>query len=531
MSEPEGLDADLLIERYLAGQLTPEEAERLLQLLQATPELGAGLLDQLAVDALLRDVAHADRQISDVPRHSRPPWSRTRRIATWVAGIAASVLLILLVGERVLQGRRGAPATTTNEVEATTTAVAVLTRTVQAQWAEGSEAPHTGALLVPGELKLEAGLAQIEFFSGARVVLEGPAEFRLVSTNEGFCRLGRLTAEVPPQAQGFRVGTPQQDVVDRGTSFGVEVRAAGSEVHVFKGKVELHEKDAKREDLGEGEATAVEGGQRRRVAANAAVFVSAAELDQRVADAERRWRNGWRATGEKLNGDPSLIARFDFETAAGERSLPNVARSERGVRDGTVVGCGWVEGRWPGKRALEFRGVGDRVRLNLPGDFRSLTLAAWVRVNGLDRKFNSLLLTDGFDPGAVHWQIRSTGHLRLGVRGVGQSWHHDYDSPVVFTPERLGQWVYVAVTYNAAARRVTHYVDGRPVRGEATKAETPLRIGPAEIGNWTPGTRRDSTPIRNFSGRIDELSVYDRALSEDEIASLHRSGAGWDENR
>jgi hypothetical protein len=523
-------DADFLIERYLAGQLTPNEAERLLQLLQAKPELGQGLLDQLTMDALLRDVGRADRVSVTVPATSSSTPSRPNRWLRWGAALAASLLLLGLVwtiARRDIGTRDGGESTS----EATTTAVAVLTRTVNAQWADGTDATRPGALLVPGELNLQAGLAQIEFFSGASVVLEGPAEFRLISTNEGFCQRGRLTAEVPPQAQGFRVGTPQQDIVDRGTAFGVEVREAAAEVHVFKGKVELHEKDAKAEDLNEGEAAAVEGGKRRRVAANVAAFVSAAELDQRLAAAERRWRDAWQAAAAKINADPSLIARFDFETGAGGRTLRNVAKSERGVRDGSIVGCGWVDGRWPGKRALEFRGVGDRVRVNLPGEFHSLTFAAWVRVNGVDRRFNSLLLTDGFEAGAVHWQIQSNGRIRLGVRGVGQGWHHDYDSPPVFTPERFGQWMHVAVTYDSTAKRVTHYVDGKPVRSEPTRVETPLRLGAAEIGNWTPGTRRDSTPIRNFSGRIDELSVYDRALNEAEIAELHRSGAGWDETR
>src|SRR5947207_7903177 len=44
----------------------------------------------------------------------------------------------------------------------------------------------------------------------------------------------------------------------------------------------------------------------------------------------------------------------------------------------------WVEGRWPDKHALEFRSVSDRVRVSVPREFESLTLAPWVRVQGLD---------------------------------------------------------------------------------------------------------------------------------------------------
>ena len=39
---------------------------------------------------------------------------------------------------------------------------------------------------------LKSGHAQIEFYSGARVILEGPAEFELISRTEAFCKRGKL---------------------------------------------------------------------------------------------------------------------------------------------------------------------------------------------------------------------------------------------------------------------------------------------------------------------------------------------------
>jgi hypothetical protein len=57
------------------------------------------------------------------------------------------------------------------------------------------------------------------------------------------------------------------------------------------------------------------------------------------------------------------------------------------------------------------------VRLSLPGEFEAATLAAWVRVQGLDRKLNSLFMSDGFEPGTIHWLIRHDGVLGLTVIG------------------------------------------------------------------------------------------------------------------
>src|SRR5439155_3832102 len=118
-------------------------------------------------------------------------------------------------------------------------AVAMLRRVVEAQWNQRGETPRLGAPLEPGWLRLKSGLAQIVFYSGARVVIEGPAEFQLLSPSEASCRGGKLTAEVPLQAHGFRVHTPQMNVTDLGTTFGLDVKERQTELHVFKGNVEF----------------------------------------------------------------------------------------------------------------------------------------------------------------------------------------------------------------------------------------------------------------------------------------------------
>ena len=54
-----------------------------------------------------------------------------------------------------------------------------------------------------------------------------------------------------------------------------------------------------------------------------------------------------------------------------------------------------------------------------------------------------------------------------------------------------------------------------------------LRIGNAEIGNWGDPNRKDpSYAIRNLNGRIDELAIFNVALSESEIKTLYQKGQG-----
>jgi hypothetical protein len=94
---------------------------------------------------------------------------------------------------------------------------------------------------------------------------------------------------------------------------------------------------------------------------------------------------------------------------------------------------------------------------------------------------------------------------------------------VIFQPERLGQWVHLAVVVDRAGHRVAHYVDGQEVSAHAFKIDLPLGFGRAEVGTWNPAPRHDRTPIRTFNGRMDEMLVFRRALNAQEVRDLARS--------
>ena len=196
----------------------------------------------------------------------------------------------------------------------TSTAVAMLARAVDARWAEGTAPLRVGSALEPGWLRLESGLAQVVFYSGVRVVIEGPAELRLVSLSEAVCPTGRLLAEVPPPARGFRLKTDQLSVVDLGTEFAIDATRARTEVHVFKGKVELNPGTAAERSLDAGQAAVVrESAPPRLMAANAAGFTPMFEFQQRSLASEAIRYDQWRLTSARLNQDPSLVVHLDFE--------------------------------------------------------------------------------------------------------------------------------------------------------------------------------------------------------------------------
>ena len=456
-----------------------------------------------------------------------------RRAWRWkLAGFGAVAACITLLAVGLVASRIWRPA---EQSGATSNAVAMLDRAVDAQWGRSGESPGLAAPLEPGWLRLKSGLAQIVFYSGARIVIEGPTELEVISANEAACHGGRLIAEVPSQASGFRIRTPQMDVTDLGTSFGLEVKDRRAEIHVFEGTVELQPAAAhEKQTLHEGAGAVIESSRPARlITAHPAAFASLFDLKSKSVAAVARRYSAWRTACRELHQDPSLLVHFDFERSASADWRLQNAGNGSAVSDATLVGCQWGEGRWPEKRALEFQSVSDRVRLNVPGEYDALTLAAWVRVQGLDRKLNSLFMCDGFQPGTVHWLIRRDGVLGLTIVGSESDEYQIAASPSAVTLDQFGMWLHLAVVLDGRTGSVVHYVNGRSVAEIALRIKPPYRIGAAEVGNWNAKGFPEDDPfmIRNFSGTMDEFCLFSRALSSDEVRGLYVEGKPQPEPR
>ncbi len=119
--------------------------------------------------------------------------------------------------------------------------VAVLIESINAKWADPEKITNIGDEMWNSEgfRRLDEGVVKIAFNDGAQVIIEAPAEFELKSQNRMFLESGQLFANVSGRAKGFVVSTPNSEITDLGTKFGVEVGDKGTSVHMFKGKASL----------------------------------------------------------------------------------------------------------------------------------------------------------------------------------------------------------------------------------------------------------------------------------------------------
>ena len=148
-------------------------------------------------------------------------------IVTLISVLAASLFLIILA--RIEPVKIG--------IE-----VATLYDSVHAQWDSRHADMAPGARLSTGfePWLLREGYAEVVFDNGARLVVEAPAAFSILTGDQVMLDYGKLYVTVSEQAYGFTVCTPHSRIIDLGTEFGVLVGNQGDvEVHVLEGKVKL----------------------------------------------------------------------------------------------------------------------------------------------------------------------------------------------------------------------------------------------------------------------------------------------------
>lgn len=143
---------------------------------------------------------------------------------------------------------------------------------------EADEIPEGRGMEPGSSMELASGCVELEFRSGIKAVIQGPAHLTL--EREDLLRLDQGVAwfDVPAGAVGFQVITPNLVLTDLGTRFGVLSRPGGrDEVHVFQGRVRVLNRGVAKaeEDLGAGKArSAHPEGHWQEVELNPAPFLS-----------------------------------------------------------------------------------------------------------------------------------------------------------------------------------------------------------------------------------------------------------------
>jgi len=203
--------------------------------------------------------------------------------------------------------------------------------------------------------------------------------------------------------------------------------------------------------------------------------------------------------------DPNLIAWWTLDEGTGTTAPDSSGHGNDASFQGAPT---WVaDGRLGG--AVKFNGTSDYLAapdsasLDIKGD--RLTLAAWVNANSWATSHMIRKIPDT-GTGSIYF-IRVQSNVLRGdiatpagtvvVQGV--------------TAVRAQEWVHAALVYDGAEGRVylNGVVDGRAsLSGKITESNNELRIGRGE-------------PAGYLNGTIDDVRIYNRALTVEEIKQLN----------
>ena len=198
------------------------------------------------------------------------------------------------------------------------------------------------------------------------------------------------------------------------------------------------------------------------------------------------------------------VANYKFDDGTG-----TTATDSQGSNDGTLVnGPVWTSDSVSGS-ALSFDGVDDYVSLGNPSALKpqQLTVSAWAK---LDSTFSDgyVKIIDG-DNDNYGYQLYDYNSSSGFTFGVG---HGSYVTNVMSGVEITDQWVFVVGTYDGATAKV--YVNGVLNGSSSASAIDYSGVSRIEIGNR-------GSDARHWKGEIDEVKVFNRALSASEIQDLY----------
>jgi len=211
-----------------------------------------------------------------------------------------------------------------------------------------------------------------------------------------------------------------------------------------------------------------------------------------------------------------LVAWWKFDetegSSAGDSSGNNLV--------GTLVGNPqWrpLGGKVGG--ALEFDGEDDYVdideseSLDISGD--QITVSAWInaeRINERQVIAAKTALADNTWLVEINPLDFSDGKLNFFLNTDGRETNSGSESAI-----DVGTWYHVAFVYNGMEKMI--YIDGKFDASEAHSGNIATNDQPVRIASW--GGLSDSSQTRHFTGKIDDVRIYNYALSEADIAAIY----------
>ena len=202
--------------------------------------------------------------------------------------------------------------------------------------------------------------------------------------------------------------------------------------------------------------------------------------------------------------DQELMLYFSFDDDK-ENAVKDLSTHKN---DGEIVGTAdFVEGKVG--QALKFSEGGEVTAPHIPLNDKSFTVTLWAKpmLTGGDEQHVFSQTQANETNKSLHFRIWNNGTVRMGFYGN--------DLAAV----KANEWAHICFWLDADTKTRRVYINGEAKAEDKDKSVYKGTEGNTMVGSWGPNNRK-------FNGLIDEVMVWQRALSEAEIEqSMEPGGA------
>lgn len=182
-----------------------------------------------------------------------------------------------------------------------------------------------------------------------------------------------------------------------------------------------------------------------------------------------------------------------------------------------------------GGQAFRFNGQGDKIELNDPPSLRltnAFTIEAWIFASNAPAGPLAQIFFRGdmrgcLDPYYLSLQRNRSIRLHISAEDLLNPCGVDLESPAI----PLHEWKHVAGVFDGDAGKMRIYVDGSLAAEMNTSVRPFAELDPASNPGVAIGNHSRGFSDQGFDGMIDELAIYGRALTSNEIAAIYNAAS------
>ena len=493
---------------YIAGNASEEQIQKLLEYCQKNPEFLKSLSEQIQTERLLNSLA------SDLELNSKEVIEQLQNKAPDISADVLSKIDSSNKGQsHIISFLMAAAAIITFALIPAKIYYAKVEGSLEAKWNY-----QKNDQLSAGAYSLNKGYTKLKFTSGAEVIVEGPSEFTIIDDMHIYLTSGKIVADIPPSAHGFKIDTINSNTIDLGTKFAVATNNKNeTEIHVIQGLVKSKSTNKKEyTELRKDEALKViDKSFSKKHKADSGKFLTM--LPPKKIDKLKfiLWRfdegKGNKASEESKGYIKDFTATL--KSTAGENSKPK-----------------WVEGKYG--KAIQFDGKTNFIQTDFPGigGANSRTVCFWVKTGQKNKNGYAIISWGSFEKYGATWQISLNPTKEDGPLGRIRCGTHK--GQVIGTKDlRDNKWHHVAVVmygdHNAdVSTHILIYVDGElenAYRKSVRQIDTDIESQKAvklQMGKNAAVNHGRNPTHKYFQGSLDEVHVFNYALNPSEIRQI-----------